>query len=265
MITDPVSALSSTPTCGILTPVGRSRELAQALMPRHGTVNRAGCTSSRRRRLGARLTARNSDSFCARAGPIRGSRKRACLSMGNTQGAQAVQGEVALPAAVSTGYEGEASALRLDDAKRSYHSTLPPRPPGRRAAAPERKAASATTSHAVAAQGPRHPSRRPHETPRRHRLVGLSPRPLNALADTNAPAYAWSTGQHSHASIAKSVRAITRSDDGGHGTPRSQQRAQMSQLNCNESALSRLGRPSSTVAITGPYTPFLRQSSHWME
>ena len=32
MITDPVSALSSTPTCGILTPVGRSRELAQALM-----------------------------------------------------------------------------------------------------------------------------------------------------------------------------------------------------------------------------------------
>ncbi|MEU6579138.1 hypothetical protein, partial [Streptomyces sp. NPDC046805] len=31
MITDPVSALSSTPTRGILTPVGRSRELAQAL------------------------------------------------------------------------------------------------------------------------------------------------------------------------------------------------------------------------------------------
>lgn len=44
--------------------------------------------------------------------------------MGYTQGAQAVQGEVALPAAVSTGYEGEASALRLDDAKRSYHFHL---------------------------------------------------------------------------------------------------------------------------------------------
>jgi hypothetical protein len=31
MITDPVSALSSTPTRCILTPVGRTRELAQAL------------------------------------------------------------------------------------------------------------------------------------------------------------------------------------------------------------------------------------------
>jgi aldose 1-epimerase len=42
MIMDPVSALSSAPTCGILTSVGRSRELAQALATWCGPVNVGG-------------------------------------------------------------------------------------------------------------------------------------------------------------------------------------------------------------------------------